>query len=165
MHADARRANPCSFALRWTARLLVLAALLALVDCGAAQPMTPIGFAACSGDGRTPFRAVSAEGVVYRVRREPNPGAAPLAFWKEALAARMRAAGYTVLAEDTLSDAGTAPGTLLDLVAPRGTRDQGYLVGLFVRDETLVIVEAAGERAALDARRSALLAAIHTSRF
>lgn len=165
MHADTDGPDARPFAIRWATRLLLLAALLALVDCAVTQPTTPLGFAAYTAAGDGAFRAVSAEGVVYRVRREPNPGEASLAFWKEALAARMRGAGYALIAEEALADAGDEPGTLLDLAAPLGTRSYGYLVGLFVRGDTLVIVEASGEREALGARRGSLIAAIRTSRF
>lgn len=142
--------------------LAILATLAVLGGCGAARPIAPAGFAAFTGDG--PFRAVSPDGVVYRVRREPNPGGAPLGFWREALVSRMQAKGYDVRGEGELGGAGAEPGYRIELAAPHGLHQHGYLIALYVRGEELVIAEASGASEALASRRAAIVAALESSR-
>jgi hypothetical protein len=90
------------------------------------------------------FRAVSSDGVVYRVRREANEPVAELSFWKEALKKRMLDAGYVFVADSSVK-AGTTTGYLLELAAPMGAQDYSYLVAAFVDGKHIIVVESAGE--------------------
>ena len=105
------------------------------------------------------FRAVSPEGVVYRVRSEDSDRRAELAFWREALKKRMLDAGYTFILESDIRASGKA-GYLLELAAPQGTVDYSYLMAIFVDGKKLVIAEAAGEVTKLKERRAALVEAM-----
>jgi len=133
-----------------------------MAGCAAFQPETPIGFAPY--EGHSSFRAVSPDGVMYRVRSEKNEPKADLPFWKEALKKRMLEAGYRFVSEAEVK-AGADPGYLLELNAPYGTQDYSYLIALFERNDRLVIVESAGEVVRFKARREAVLAAIQGIRF
>jgi hypothetical protein len=117
----------------------------------------PAGFAPYRS--RKAFRAVSPDGVVFRVRTARHDPEADLAFWKEAMQKRQAEAGYR---EHSAGDAsaGSLPGTLLELTAPWGTDDYTYLVALFPAGKELVIVEAAGEVSRFAARREAVLEAV-----
>jgi hypothetical protein len=117
----------------------------------------PRGFAAY--DDRAPFRAVSPEGVVYRVRTEENDPKAELAFWREALKKRMLDAGYTLISDGDIR-ASDKPGYLLELAAPQGQMDYSYLIALFVRGDRLVIAEAAGDVTKVRDRRQDLVQAM-----
>jgi len=137
---------------------LALAAALWLCACVHTTPATlPEGFAAYPPEGA--FKAVTPDGVVYRVRRESNKPYADMAFWKEALKKRMLEAGYRLSAEAPLA-AGPRQGYLLELTAPYGPLDYGYMIAIFVEKESIQIAEAAGEVAALAKQRPALLAAM-----
>lgn len=118
----------------------------------------PTGFAAWKKTSR--FAASSADDVVYRVRTEKNKPFADLAFWTEALRTRQRDAGYTALAEGTTNAASGQPGAWIELGAANGTRDDVYLVAVFVDDKRLVVVEAAGEAGVFTTHRDAVLAAL-----
>lgn len=120
-------------------------------------PAPPEGFAPY--DSKKLYRAVSPDGVVFRVRAAEHEPEADLAFWKEAMHKRMEEAGYNFLSEAELDASGT-PGTLLELTAPYGTDDYTYLLAVFPAGKELVIVEAAGEVSRFDARKDAILAAI-----
>jgi hypothetical protein len=142
----------------WRVSGLALVAALWLCACVTPPPAAlPEGFAAYPPDGA--FKAVSPDGVVYRVRREPNRPYADLAFWKEAMKKRMLDAGYRLGAEGPLA-AGPREGCLLELAAPYGPRDYGYLIAIFVDKESIQIAEAAGEIPALAKHRPALLKAM-----
>jgi hypothetical protein len=135
--------------------ILLLSAMVGCVAHEAVLP--PTGFARYS-DARE-FKAVSPEGVVFRVRSEENKPFAELSFWKEALKKRMLDAGYIFLREAPIA-ADDQPGYLLELTAPLGEKDYTYLTAVFVREKKIVIAEAAGEVTDLDSRRDAILAAI-----
>ena len=105
------------------------------------------------------FRAVSPEGVVYRVRAEANEPKAELTFWREALKKRMVDAGYTFITESDIRASDKA-GYLLELAAPQGPMDFGYLVAVFVDGNKLVVAEAAGEVTKVRDRRKDLVTAM-----
>lgn len=135
--------------------LLVMLSLLA--GCKSFTAQAPSGFATYEKGGA--FRAVSPDGVIYRVRDEKNKPQAELAFWKEALKKRMLDAGYRFVSESDVK-AGAAPGYLLELNAPQGSQDYTYLTALFVQGDRLVIVESAGEVSRFKSRRDVVLEAI-----
>jgi hypothetical protein len=137
--------------------------LLGTSACASFTAVAPAGFAPFEKQGGE-LRAVSPDGVVYRVRDEKHKPHADLAFWKEALKKRMIDAGYHFVAEQDVS-AGGKPGYLLELSAPVGEQDYGYWVAVFDAGSQLVLVEAAGEVTKLAARRDQLLAAIKATQF
>lgn len=140
---------------------IVVLLLLGLAACQPYEATAPEGFAVY--DDPWEFRAVSPDGVIYRVRSEPNEPEADLAFWSEALKKRMTDAGYAFTADAEIA-AGSEPGYLLELAAPVGQQDYTYAVALFVRQGDLVLVEVAGEVTRFAARRDAVLAAIEALR-
>jgi hypothetical protein len=140
--------------------LLVVAGAVAFVAlrlCRGFDAVAPEGFARF--DDWCQFRAVSPDGVMYRVRTEENDPPADLDFWREALKKRMTDAGYKVVADGDV-EAGQRPGYLLDLAAPVGQEDYSYLVAVFVDSGDLIIAEAAGEVTRLAERRDAVIEAI-----
>jgi hypothetical protein len=134
----------------------LLAVLLALAACRGVDAEAPEGFAAFDDWGQ--FRAVSADGVMYRVRAEDNEPEAKLEFWKEALKNRMKDAGYAFVAEEDIK--GKSPGYLLELAAPVGEQDYSYMVAVFVRGGDIIVAEASGEVTHFAGRRGAVVAAL-----
>ncbi len=138
-----------------------LFAMIAATACTPFEATAPEGFAAY--DDVFQFRAVSSDGIMYRVRAEENDPYAELAFWKEALKKRMADAGYTFVAEDEIK-AGEQPGYLLELAAPVGQEDYTYLVAIFAQDPDIIIAEASGEVTRFNAHRDVVLKAIRAIR-
>ena len=137
-------------------RFLLLMTLLGLVACSP-KPAVPDGFAPYKARGVV--KAVSPEGVMYRVRETPNKPEANLEFWKEALVTRQKRAGYKVVKEGDI-EAGKLKGGLLELQAPMGAQDYTYLLAIFVKGDTLIVVESAGEVKLFETHRKAILDAI-----
>ena len=108
---------------------------------------------------RSHYAATSPEGVVYRVRTARNKPEADLAFWREALRARMTEAGYTLVAEGNV-ESGLGAGAWIEFAAANGPRDDTYLIALFVDGGTLVIAEAGGEVTRFAPRKEAVLGAL-----
>ncbi len=139
-------------------KLLCLAGLLTVLGaCKSYEAVAPAGFAAY--DHGDDFRAVSSDGVVFRVREVDNEPEADLPFWREALKKRMGDAGYVIVADGDVRAKGRL-GYLLQMAAPHGTHDYLYWVALFHAGDELVLVEAAGEASRLGGHKDDLLAAI-----
>ncbi|MCP4745805.1 MAG: hypothetical protein GY874_06630 [Desulfobacteraceae bacterium] len=129
-----------------------------LCSCAYTVPQVPEGFA--QYEKVKDIKAISPDGVMYRVRVEDNKPYAELSFWKEAYKNRMIETGYTFLRESDIKTKKVLKGYLLELTAPVGLQDYTYLTVVFVRDKELIIVEAAGEVLKLKDRRDAIIKAI-----
>lgn len=140
-----------------SAKVFLVAVLLAALGCNSFEATAPEGFA--SYQGTRPFRAMSADGVLYRVRMVPDSSDATLGFWQEALKKRMLDAGYVFLREGEAKNA-TEKGYLLEVTAPLGVRDYTYLMAVFKREKHLVLVESSGEVATFEKHRPQIVAAI-----
>jgi hypothetical protein len=145
---------------RPAARLLGLA--LFCGACATVEAPVPQGFAGL--EAGEPLEAVTPDALIYRVRQAANEPRADLAFWRKALKQRMDEAGYIFVAEREVK-AAAVPGYLLELAAPLGEKDFGYLVVVFVRGEDLTLVEAAGEVSRLRRRRAEIVKAIEGIRW
>lgn len=142
----------------FAALLLILCLVMGCVHTTAGNgKRIPAGFAPYTQAGK--IKAVSPEGIIYRVRSVDNKPFAELTFWKEALKKRMLDAGYIFLNEAPI-EADAQEGYLLELTAPYGQQDYTYLMAVFVRGKKIIIAEAAGEVSDLAARRAAILEAI-----
>jgi hypothetical protein len=142
----------------FAALLLILCLVIGCVHTTADNgKRIPAGFAPYTQAGK--IKAVSPEGIIYRVRSVDNKPFADLTFWKEALKKRMLDAGYIFLNEAPI-EADAQEGYLLELTAPYGEQDYTYLVAVFVSGKKIIIAEAAGAVSDLAARRAAVLEAI-----
>jgi hypothetical protein len=146
-----------------TARLALLSLCAGLlVACTTPPPasQTPAGFA--DYEGTQKLQAVNAERVVYQVRQIDNKPRADLAFWRVAMKEHLLKSGYVLVTEGELGDA-ARPGYFIETSAPRGRADYMYLVAIFVQDQHITVIEAAGELAAYKARREQIFAALKSS--
>lgn len=142
---------------RYTRYTWLALAAFVLVSCAGFQGHAPQGFAPYSqGKG---FRAVSPDGVVYRVQSSRLSSEADLAFWREALNSRMKQAGYHLV--DSLNlEVDHTPAYALWMEAPLGSVDQSYMVVAIPKGKKLVVVEAAGDTPLFTARKQAILDAV-----
>lgn len=104
-------------------------------------------------------RAISSDGVMYRIRKQVNQPFAKLKFWSEALKKRMVDTGYTFIKERDIKS-GKKNGYLIELTAPYGEDDYTYLITIFLKDKEILIVEASGEVLLFKKQRKKILAAI-----
>jgi hypothetical protein len=133
-----------------------------LWNCAAFKAVPPEGFG--EYDGNLIYRAVSPDGVAYRVKAVDNEPYAELPFWKEAMTRRMTDAGYKVV--DTASvTVGQKKGTALELAAPLGQFDYSYLIVIVPGEKKILVAEASGQVKHFQARKDAILAAIEKIEF
>ncbi len=110
------------------------------------------------------FRAISADGVLYRIRSTPLSDG-DIGFWKKALKTRMvDDAGYHFVREQAIEVDGVK-GYELELQAPIGQTDYTYWIVIFKQAKNLVIVEGGGEIGAFNRHRQAMLVVVKRLRF
>lgn len=140
--------------------LVLLFVLLFGAGCTTAPPVAPpAGFAVY--DDPAAMRAVSPDGVRYRVRYAENDPEQSLEFWREALSLHLERAGYGVLREESVTTP-AGPGALFEWVAPLGAAEWIYLTAVVPAGEKLIVAEAAGPADLYRAHRDALVMSLET---
>ncbi len=144
--------------LHFSCGMLIL--ILCMAGCTHINPShnIPNGFAAYNNLEN--IRAVSPDGILYRIRTEKNEPYAELPFWKKALKKRMIDSGYIFIGEEDIS-ASDQKGYLLELATPVGAADHAYIIAVFTNNKKqLIIVESSGEIAVFKQRKEDVINAI-----
>ena len=144
---------------RLLAVLVMTIAVLLSTGCATVELTAgaPDGFAPFerqSPDER--FRAVSADGITYRVRYVDNEPTQDAGFWRDAVHNQLTVEGYELIDQGTFEATG-GEGFFLAWVAPVGTADYVYLTAFFVEADWIVIVESAGEYQRFNEYRDAII--------
>ncbi len=150
--------------MRSLQRNLITLGGAALLLAGCTPPVAPLPNGPAEFGvyaNRSRLKAVSADRVVYQVKRLENKPFADQGFWQAALKERLTKTGYVVTSEGAI-ESGASKGYFVETTAPRGTTDYMYLVALFVQDKQLIVVESAGELASYQSKRDSIFAAIKT---
>jgi len=134
---------------------LALASLALTISCSRLSVTPPEGFAELGG-GRS-YRAVSPEGMLYRVRNMKNEPRKDLSFWGEALENHLRKEGYRSSGEAHSFKSGAREGLYYEWVLPSGNQSYLYLTALIVTDRTITLAEAAAPHPVFTQYRQALL--------
>jgi hypothetical protein len=136
----------------------VLLFLLPLLGCAAprlkVQP--PAGFAEAQPGKNAAYRALSPEGLLYRVRLFPNRPQKPLAFWGETLKNHLIKEGYRLNGDRLDFQASGTPGISFEWVVPYGSESYLYLTAVLVTGKRIVLAEAAGPYALFAQYRQSL---------
>ncbi len=144
--------------------LALLAVLGALFSCRTAPTLrvqAPSGFA--EEEGREVYRAVSPEGLLYRVRTVANSPRKDLSFWSEALRHHLSQEGYRAIGgQQRFSGAGE--GVFYEWAIPYGNQDAIYLTALLVFGDRIVIAEAGGEHTVYREYREKLIESLESIR-
>lgn len=119
----------------------------------------PEGFAEMEEKGY--YKAVSPEGVIYKVRTVENYPLKDLGFWSRALKKHLEDEGYRFVAEKSFNTT-TNSGTLFEWGAPYGNEDYIYLTAILVEGKQIIIAEAAGEFSLFVRYREAIQSSLST---
>jgi len=137
--------------------LLIFSALL-LFSCASFKAKEPKNFAAYESESDK-FKAISADGVLYRVSAYEQKSEASMDFWREAFLLKMRNSNYKQ--EDSLNiniGGKAAIGYIFSFA--NSTGHDLYLVAAVQSKEKMFVVEASGESAKFENRRKDILDAI-----
>ena len=134
---------------------VALVFVLFTVSCSRLSVTPPDGFAELKG-GRT-YRAISPEGMLYRIRSMKNDPKKNLEFWAEALENHLVKEGYRVNGTARSFTSGDHGGLSHEWVLPYGNESYLYLTALIVTDKTIVLAEAAAPYPVFILYRQALM--------
>ena len=140
-------------------KFLLIVATFFLFSCASFKAQTPENFAEYSDSPSGKFKAVSSDGVLYRVSEYKQKAEASMDFWREAFLLKMKNTNYKQ--EDSLSvsiGGKAAIGYVFSFANSTGS--DLYLVAAVQSDKKVFVVEAAGERAKFENRKKDILDAI-----
>jgi hypothetical protein len=148
---------------------MVLELLLALLPALAfAAPrlkvQPPESFAEAEPGKGVAYRALSPEGLLYRVRLFPNEPEKSLGFWGEALKNHLVKEGYRLNGEGQAFQAGQTPGTAFEWVVPFSAENYIYLTAVLVAGKRIIVAEAAGPYALFTRYRPGLFESLQSIR-
>jgi hypothetical protein len=142
-----------------------------LLLTGCAVMGLPAGYVAVPTARGMAFHAVAPTGNTLQVRIHENPEGADLAFWQQAIERELvTGRGYRLLDSQAVQTTSGWTGKELLLETDRQLGEFQYLLSIYVLDGGLwrgarvVVAEAGGEKAALQADLSALRQALRTLR-
>ena len=104
----------------------------------------PAGYAEAGAARDGSYRALSPEGLPFRVRSFRNEPAKDLGFWGEALKSHLVKEGYRPNGEGRSFQAGNLPGSAQEWVVPYGQESYVYLTALVVAGDRILLAEAGG---------------------
>ena len=90
------------------------------------------------------FQFITADGVMLKGREVENYPKASLDFWTDALKLHMDTKGYVLKSENAFETKKGLAGRTLTFILPYGTQDWVFAVTLFVKEDTIYILESAG---------------------
>ncbi len=133
--------------------------LLILISCASFKAAAPENFAEYSDSPSDKFKAVSSDGILYRVSEYEQKAEASIDFWREAFLLKMKNANYKQEDSINVSIGGKAAiGYVFSFANSTGS--DLYLVAAVQSDKKMFVVEAAGESAKFENRKKDILDAI-----
>jgi hypothetical protein len=131
-----------------------------LFSCASFKAEAPNNFAAYNDRHSDKFRAISPDGVLYRVSAYEQKSEASMDFWKEAFLLKMENSNYK--REDSLNiaiDGKPAMGYVFSFANNVGT--DLYLVAAVPVKKKIIVIEATAESEKFNARKADILDAIN----
>jgi hypothetical protein len=141
---------------------VALICLLLTVSCSRLSVTPPDGFAELKG--RRSYKAISPEGMLYRIRSVKNDPRKELEFWGEALENHLVKEGYRLNGKAQSFTNGDREGVSYEWVLPYGNESYLYLTALIVTDKTITLAEATAPYSVFIRYRQALLASLDSIR-
>ncbi|MBN2804119.1 MAG: hypothetical protein JXR91_13580 [Deltaproteobacteria bacterium] len=96
-------------------------------------------------DSKKEFKFITADGVKLKARESDNYPKASLNFWKDATREHLVQTGYTITGTNCFKTTDGLDACTLKFALPQGAEDWTFWETIFVVDEKLVLIEAAGE--------------------
>lgn len=120
----------------------------------------PEGFAkAIPGSGYY-YKAISPEGMIFKVRKEDNYPEKDIIFWSNALKNKLEKEGYKNKNSGDKFTAGDNEGDYFEWIVHYNNRDWIYLTAIIISGEKIIIAEAVGEHGIYKIYRDQLLKSI-----
>ncbi|MCL2283829.1 MAG: hypothetical protein FWC26_10995 [Fibromonadales bacterium] len=146
--------------MKQISKILIIPGILVLTSCAPFKAQAPGNFAEYTDTSSDAFKAVSADGILYRVSEYDQEAEASLDFWREAFLLKMKNANYKQ--EESLNiSLGGKPAIGYVFSFANNTGLDSYLVAAVQHKEKMFVVEAAGESVKFENRKKEILDAIN----
>lgn len=142
--------------------IFICSLMLALSSCSHFTAKAPTGYAEFEEDSN--YRALSSDGIVFRVKEVENEPFAELKFWKESLIHRMKASGYIFIKESVVEIQGVKSAQV-EWGSFYNKQDYTYMNVIVPTADYIFIIEVAGESSKFEKDRSKIEAAVKALKF
>jgi hypothetical protein len=140
-------------------KILSIMLIMVLSSCAPFNAKVPENFAEYSESESNKFKAISSDGVLYRVSAYEQKSEASIDFWREAFLLKMKNSNYKQEDSLNVSIGGKAAIGYIFSFANNVGSDL-YLVAAVPSGNKMLVVEASAEREKFNARKSDILKAI-----
>ncbi|MDR2732618.1 MAG: hypothetical protein LBB36_05310 [Fibromonadaceae bacterium] len=139
--------------------LIMVQTMILTISCSSFKANTPNGFAAYEEElWSDDFRAISPDGVLYRVSENEQKSAASVEFWEEAIGLKMKNTGYKTVEKINVEiDKTQVNGFLFS--AEQNQKEYYYMIIAIPTKNNVVLIEAAGEKSLFEKERENILKA------
>ncbi|MDR2555878.1 MAG: hypothetical protein LBC64_10690 [Fibromonadaceae bacterium] len=139
--------------------LIILIIVVQTISCASFIAKAPENFAAYNENEGDTFRAISSDGVLYRVSAYKQKSEASMDFWREAFLLNMKNLNYKQ--EDSLNVSISGKATMGYIFSFANSTGQDlYLVVAVPNGNKMLVVEATGETSKFENRKKDILDAI-----
>ena len=145
------------------APVALAAAVLALASC-TTLVQKPEGFAEVLPRqvAAAQYRAVSPEGMIYRVRTLKNYPVQTLEFWAQALQNHLEREGYRSISDGRSFQTEENSGRIFEWAMPYGNQSYIYITAIVVSQKKIAVAEATAEHTIYYQYREALIESLAT---
>lgn len=144
--------------------LLIAVSILLAAGCAKPKVNKPQGFAEVEAGmfSGTVYKAVSPEGMVYKVRTVKNYPFMELEFWGNSLKNQLIKEGYHLTGEEIDLKAEGSEGILFEWILPYGSEDYIYMTAILLSGQRIIIAESAAEHTVYKKYREPILDSLKT---
>ncbi|GHV14194.1 hypothetical protein AGMMS49938_09900 [Fibrobacterales bacterium] len=137
----------------------IVLCFLFLTSCATFHAVKPDGFAEYTDNTKTEFRAISPDGMLYRVTEYEQESQATAEFWRGAFLLKMKNANYKV--EDTLNIQVGGKPSIGYLFSYAGNVEESlYMVVAVPLKKKVIVAEATGTAEQWQIRKSDVVKAV-----
>jgi hypothetical protein len=144
--------------------LLLFLAPILFFSCSDLKVKKPEGFAEVLKRSNT-YKAVSPEGMSFKIRTVKNYPQMKLDFWSDTLKNHLQKEGYMLITDGEALTATNLNGKFYEWGVPYAEKSFVYLTALFIRDKQIIIAEAGAEYSIYASYKTSILQSLKDSQF
>ena len=144
--------------------LLIAFSILLAAGCAKPKVDKPQGFAEVEAGlfSGPVYKAVSPEGMLYKVRTVKNYPFMELEFWGDSLKNQLIKEGYYLTDKKTDLKTDASEGYLFEWILPYGSDDYIYMTAILLSGRRIIIAESAAEHTIYKKYRGSILDSLKT---
>ena len=144
--------------------ILMIVSILTISGCAKPRVSKPQGFAEVKDSMffDPVYKAVSPEGMLFRVRTVKNYPSMELEFWGDSLKNQLMKEGYHLSGEKVSFKLEKSDGILYEWILPYSSDDYIYMTAIMLSGRRIIIAESAAEHTIYKKYRESILESLKT---